>query len=169
MNIRSQLLREHSKANALSIVDFVGTDELRFGELLSLFLSDEYRVTQRAAHPLGLLFDRHPHLVQANIGTIIENLKNDVHVAVKRNTVRMLQSMPIPEEYEGFVMQTCFDYLNSRDEPVAVKVFSMTILANLAVKYPDIKNELALIIEELMEFGTAGILSRGRKILKQLK
>ena len=118
---------------------------------------------------VGLLFDKKPEIFEAYIDKIILNLANDASVAVKRNTVRMLQSLNIPSEHEGFLMETCFQYLLSKDEPIAIKVFSMTILSNLSEKYPDIKNELAIVIEDLMHHGSAGIISRGKKILRKLR
>ena len=45
----------------------------------------------------------------------------------------------------------------------------MTVLYNLSVNIPEIKNELKLLIEDLLPYGTAGIKSRGRKILAKLE
>jgi hypothetical protein len=45
----------------------------------------------------------------------------------------------------------------------------MTVLANLAKKLPELKNELVPLIEDQMPFGSAGFISRGRKVLKELK
>ncbi|GHN02752.1 hypothetical protein WSM22_42410 [Cytophagales bacterium WSM2-2] len=56
-----------------------------------------------------------------------------------------------------------------KKEPVAVRVFSMTVLGNLAVKVPELRNELIPLIEDQMPYVSAGFVSRGRKVLKQLK
>jgi hypothetical protein len=50
-----------------------------------------------------------------------------------------------------------------------VKVFGMTVLANLCEKLPELKNELRIIIEDQMPYGSAGFKSRGSKILKKLQ
>jgi hypothetical protein len=65
-------------------------------------------------------------------------------------------------------MSKCFEYITSENETVAVKVFSMTILANLSKVYPEIKPELKLILEEHWDQKTAGFKSRAKKILKTL-
>jgi hypothetical protein len=54
-------------------------------------------------------------------------------------------------------------------QPIAVRVFSMTVLCNLAGKLPELKNELIPLIEDQMPYGSAGFISRGRKVLKDLK
>jgi len=52
--------------------------------------------------------------------------------------------------------------------PVVIKAFSLTTLYNLSKFYPEIKNELKLIIQERWDHETAAFKSRGRHILKQL-
>ena len=65
-------------------------------------------------------------------------------------------------------MDICFKYLGSPKEALAVKVFSMSVLGNLAKKYPEIKSELKLIIEDQLPEQTAGFKSRAKKVLDQL-
>ena len=169
MNIRNQLLKAHSKLNATFISDFIGNDKVKFDQLVKLFLANESRVTQRAAYSLSISIDKYPSLLDPYIGILIGNLDNiNLHIAVIRNTVRVLQNIEIPKRYEGKLTTKCFDYLTDNNQPKAVKVFSMTILANMAKKYPELKNELILIIKDLMEFGSPGILSRGKKVINQL-
>jgi len=59
--------------------------------------------------------------------------------------------------------------LENKKEPIAIRVFAMTVLANLADTYPEIKGELIAVIEDQMPYGSAGFISRGKKILKKLK
>ena len=53
MNLLNEILKEHSKAQILKIVKYVGSDQLRFDELIKLFLNGPYRVTQRAGWPIS--------------------------------------------------------------------------------------------------------------------
>lgn len=169
MNLKAQLLKEHSKQNANYIAEYIGNNTSLFDELFQLFVGNEYRMAQRSAYVLGIVTDNYPALIKPYVNVLIENLDNDVIEAVKRNTVRTLQSVRIPETQEGRLTEKCFEYLTSNKESIAVKVFSMSILGNMTMKYPDLKNELKLVIEDLMENGTPGIISRGGKVLKQLE
>jgi len=166
MTLRDKILKEHSKEQCESIVHWVRKSQERFNELLQLFLNDEYRVVQRAAWPLSYCIQKHPFLVRDHLQTLVRNLKKEkLHNAVKRNTVRLLQFVDIPEELQGEVMDACFRYISSVDEPVAVKAFSLTILEKLARSYPEILSELKLIIEERLPHETAAFKSRGTRIL----
>ena len=49
MDLRAELLEEHSKRQALRVADYIGNDPERFADLMCLFFGNEYRVTQRAA------------------------------------------------------------------------------------------------------------------------
>jgi len=96
-------------------------------------------------------------------------LQPGVHDAVKRNVLRILQDVEIPTRLAGKIATICFDLLGSAKEPIAVKVFAMTVLANIAQREPDLKREITILIEQQMPTGSAGFRSRGRKILKRLE
>ena len=92
-----------------------------------------------------------------------------VHNSVKRNVVRLLQFIDIPKKNQRAVVDICFKFFNDKKEPIAVRVFSMTVLAHLTKDIPELKNELVPIIEDELPYGSAGFISRGRKVLKELK
>jgi len=165
-----QLLREeHSKKQTDRIVRFIGNDKRRFAALIRLFFKGEYRITQRAAWPLSYCVSAHPGLIGPYFKPLLENLaRKDVHPAVVRNTVRLLQDVSIPKKYHGRVMNTCFEFLLAEGTPIAVKAFSLTILGGLARDYPDIRGELKLVIEEQWEHASPAIRSRAKKILKEI-
>jgi len=169
MNLRAEILKEHSKAQCNKIVQWVGADQKRFDELFGLFLHDESRVVQRAAWPVSYCVEAHPALIKKHWKELVGYLnKPNLHAAVKRNSIRLMQDIEIPEKYHGEVMNRCFAYLESPAETLAVKVFSMSVLANLAKTYPEIKAELVLLIEDQFPHQTAGFKSRAKKIIKQL-
>ncbi|MBL0182828.1 MAG: hypothetical protein IPP96_11265 [Chitinophagaceae bacterium] len=169
MKLRQEILKEHSKAQCSKIVKWVGSSQERFDQLFGLFLNDEYRVVQRAAWPVSYCVIAHPIFINKHWKQFINNLKKtNLHDAVKRNSVRLMQYIEIPKKHHGEIMDICFKYLESPTEPLAVKVFSMSVLANLAKVYPEIKAELKLIIEDQLPDQTAGFKSRAKKVLKEL-
>jgi hypothetical protein len=169
MNLESEILREHSKWQCVRIAKWIGADTKRFKELMDLFLTGEYRITQRAAWIIKHCVDEHAELVVPYIGNMIDRmLEANVHDAVKRNVVRILQDIEIPRRLAGKVATVCFEWLASAKEPVAVKVFSMSVLANIAKEEPDLKNEIRILIDLQMPTGSAGFKSRGKRVLRQL-
>ncbi|MEM9821639.1 MAG: hypothetical protein AAF985_11225 [Bacteroidota bacterium] len=169
MDLKTELLAEHSKTQALKIASYVGADQERFDALMYLFLEEEYRVTQRAAWVILFAVEAHPALLKKHLRKVVENLAQPLPDAVKRNTLRILQSWDLPEDLLGFTAEICFQFLDDPKEAVAIRVFSMTVLYNICVKEPELANELRLVIEDHLPHGTAGFKSRGKKILKALR
>ncbi len=170
MNLREEILKEHSKAQCTKIVQWVGNSQQRFNELFSLFLNDGYRVTQRAAWPVSYCVADHPVFIKTNFSKLLKNLqKPNLHDSIKRNSIRLLQHVHIPEKYQGEVMNICFQYVENPAEAVAIKAFSLTVLGNLAKKYPEILPEVKLLIEDQLPHQTAAFKSRAKVFLKQSK
>ena len=166
-NLREEILKEHSKAQCTNIVNWVGSSQQRFDELFGLFLNDEYRVVQRAAWPVSYAVIAHPEFVTKHLSSLIKNLqKPNLHNAVKRNSIRLLQDITIPKKYQGQIMDICFKYVESPSEAVAVKAFSLTVLNNLAKLYPEIFPELKLLIEDQLPHQTAAFRSRAKALIK---
>jgi hypothetical protein len=169
MDILKLLRQEHSKRQTDKIVAYIGDDAARFAELIRLFFKGEYRITQRAAWPLSYCVRRHPELIAPYYKQLLDNLqRKDIHVAVIRNTVRLLQDVDIPKRLHGRVMSICFDFVADTETPIAVKAFSLTILSHLSVDYPEIRGELKLLIEEQWEHATPAFRSRAKQALKKM-
>ncbi|MBL4754996.1 MAG: hypothetical protein JKY52_15540 [Flavobacteriales bacterium] len=170
MNFRDALKAEQSKALTTQIVAEIIEEPRRIIEIIHLIFDAPYRITQRAAWPLSVIAEKHPELLLDHLPALVMKLEEKGnHPAVNRNIVRALQYISVPEELEGPVLDNCFKLLNSKEEPLAVRCFSMTVIHKLVDKYPEIKHELASSITAQMPHQTAGFISRGRKILKALE
>mgnify|MGYP000529530988 CR=1 FL=1 len=170
MNIREQLLIEHSQSNAQKIVDYIGTNPQRLQELMKCYFSKEYRLSQRSAMVVGKCFDSHPGMMGKYIPQMCEILEEkDLEIAVKRNTVRTLQFVAIPEELQAKLFDRCLHFLIDSNETIAVKAFSMTILYNICKAFPELKMEVIPLLEDLLKrCESPGIKNRGNKVLKKL-
>ncbi|MBI1768424.1 MAG: hypothetical protein HY015_04640 [Bacteroidetes bacterium] len=170
MNLKQAALKEHSKSQCNKIVKYIGNDPKKFSELVDVFLAGPYRVSQRIAWPLSCCIEENTTLIHPHLTKVLKYAqRSDVHDSVKRNVVRLLQFIDIPKKHQGTVADVCFKFFNNAKESIAVRVFSMTVLANLAKQIPELKNELIPIIEDQLPYGSAGFVSRGRKVLKDLK
>ena len=170
MDLLKALASEHSKAKTTRIIKWIGADQSRLDELVRLFLGNDRVISQRAGWPLSYVVEKHPALVQKHLRAILKNLRQpNLHEAVKRNTVRILQFVDVPKALQGEVLNTCFDYITDPKEKPAIKAFSMTVVDNLSKSFPDINNELRLVIETQWDNETAAFRARAKKILKRMK
>lgn len=169
MNLEFEILKEHSKRQVVKISTWIDNDEKRFDSLMDLFLNGEYRVAQRASWIVSHCAERHPDLISPWLLRMVKKATHQgVHDAVKRNVVRILQFVDIPKKLQGPVAGLCFGFLQSVDAPIAVKAFSMSVLANIAAVQPDLKRELSLVIEEMMPYGGPAVQARAKKVLRKI-
>ena len=169
MKLRQLILAEHSRSQCTMIIKWIGKDQRRFDELVTLVVNDETVVEQRAAWPLSEISLQHPEMVHKHLGILLKNLKRPgIHDSVKRNTVSLLNVVPLPKKRHGIIMNLCFDFILDPVEKPAVKAFSLTVLERLVKEYPDIKQELKTIIEDRWENESTAFKSRARKLLKSL-
>lgn len=74
----------------------------------------------------------------------------------------------VPDENEAEAIDLLFRWLRSINTNVTTKSRSMTVLLKLCQKYPDLKNELRLSIEDQVDKYTADFRKRSEKILSKL-
>jgi hypothetical protein len=166
MNIREALLAEHSGAQTMKVVEYIGDDPVRFKDLMGNFLGDTYRLSQRAAWAVSYCAEHHPDLIKPYFGRLLDQLeRDDAHVAVRRNVVRLLQFVAIPQRYCGRVFDACYRLLDDPAQPVAVRCFSMTVAANIACDSPELIEELRLVAAKYPFAATAGFRVRARRVL----
>ncbi|HMQ80373.1 MAG TPA: hypothetical protein PKE39_06285 [Ignavibacteria bacterium] len=169
MDIREEVLKEHSKKQVLKIAAWIGNDEDRFRHFLFIFLNDEYRVVQRISWVLSVVAEENPKLVEKNIGRIVKKLdEKDIHVAVKRNVIRVLQFLNIPVKHRAKVFDHCMNYIADPNETVAVRCFAMTVSARICEQYPELAGELEQTITLLIKDSTPGLKARAKMVLKDL-
>jgi hypothetical protein len=168
MDLKAELIREHSKAQTMKIRAYIGSDQSRFDKLMQLFLKGEYRVTQRAAWALKFCAEAEPTLILPHLQALVENLKYPLHDSNKRNTIKVLTFIEIPEDLLGELADICFGFLASPKEAIAIRVFSMELLFKICEREPDLSNELKLLIEDHYPHGSAGFKSKSRKVLKSI-
>jgi len=165
------LSKEHSRRQRDLIVSWIGTDTEKISAAIYVLCHHSYRDVQRVAWVINAVAEKHPELVAPHLKTLVLRLgRTPLPDAVKRNIVRILSFVPLPAEAHSEIVHTCFGYLYAAHEPVAVRVFAMSVLHRLSGAYPEIKTELKELLElELEKMPSPGIKSRAQKILSQLR
>ena len=166
MNIREELLASHSKAQTIKIVEFIGSDRERFSELMAIFFGGPYRLTQRAAWPMNYCVQSHPELIGPYLNKLLDfTERDDVHDAVRRNAMRLLQYVIVPPRLKGRVYELCLELISDQKQPVAVKAFAITTARKRAETEPSLMQELALVVREQLPHNSIAFAKRAREVL----
>jgi len=170
MNIRETLLEEHSKTQIAKLISYIGHDRLRLAALVDVFLHGQNKLAQRAIWPIADIGVQHPEMLQPYLTPLLQKAQEpNVHVAVKRHVMRLFQVVELPEALHSSLLNLAFGFLNNPTEAIAVRVCSMTVLQRLTQIYPDLAQELRLVLADtLMNERSPGLISRAKTVLKQL-
>jgi len=166
-HIQTLLEAGHSSALRNEIVAYVGSSKKRMADLMHFFFHEKWRYGQRAAWSLGRIGVKNPELIQPYLNEMVAKLDDEVHDAVKRNTVRIFEDIQIPEELEGPLYDKCLAFVIDTKVAIAIRCFSLTICGKIAEKYPDLQGELLEVAQEYMPHGSAGFKFRCRKLIKK--
>lgn len=142
-----------------------------FLKLIEYSNTTDKKLAFRASWTLTKVCDKYPEIIYPYLPEIVEALPGFESESVLRSFLRIISlSEPdkINSRHHGILADFCFRILNSGSSAIAVKAYSMEILYRLSLIYPELANELSTVLIVLMEDATAGIISRGKMILKKL-
>jgi len=138
--------------------------------LMNIALTDGPDSSWRAAWIADKVHEQHPDLITPYLPVVINFALKTANSGKKRHLLKLISLHDIPEYQTALLMNYCGEVFSNAAEPIAVRVHAMQILFNIAQKEPDFKGELIDWIEHEIEYhGSAGLTSRGRKLLKKLK
>jgi 8-oxo-dGTP diphosphatase len=142
-----------------------------FDKLLEYSFSGDKKLAFRASWTLTKVCDKFPELIYPHLSWIIDSLNSLDNESAERSFLRIISLSDMERvsgKDHGILADLCFSLLRSGFSAIAVKAYSMEILYKLVLKYPELRNELSATINMLQPEGSAGILARGRQILKKL-
>lgn len=162
------LEQANSAVSVRKIAAWVGKSPARFADIVDVIDKASLRAQTRAAWPMSYCVEHHPTLMNPHFGKLVKLLVDPAtHPSTTRSIIRALQFVEVPRAYQGKVANRCFSLLADPSMAPAIRIFSMTVLENLAQQNKELQRELCLILEDQLPLGSTGFINRGRKILKR--
>ena len=139
-------------------------------ELLNLALDKNQLISNRAMWVLNHCNDLDFNRIKPFYVKLINHLKNkNSHSGVIRSILRMFQKQPVPKKHQAFMLDKCFEYIKNPSEAIGVRVFAITIVFNISKPYPDLLNELFVVLNHLsINELSAGIRSKTKNTMKEI-
>lgn len=172
MDIRAELLREHSGRQTRRLSDYACSHPSCFAALLRVFWYGTPREQQLAADVLAIAGEQRPKWLVPHLAGLLAAVHAGTghHPAVRRCVARVLQFVPVPDEWQAPVFDTCLGLLRAPAEPIAVKVYALTAAARVAAHYPELAGELLELAEKaLRSSNSAALHSRVARELPKLR
>jgi hypothetical protein len=172
MNLRTELLREHSARQTQRLADYASAHPQALAELLQLFWYGAERERQLAADVLGWVGQRRPKWLVPHLPGLLAAAQPSPgqHPAVRRAVARVLQFVPVPEEWQALAFDTCLTMLRAPREPVAIRAYALTAATRLADSYSELAAEIIVAIENALNTtDSAALRSRAARELPKLR
>ena len=155
-------------------VRYIASEVLKKPELLEelwqLFMTGEPPMPQYAAWAIDHIAKEDPSLFTLHAVELVKLLEApNHHNAVHRTAAKTLSLIPVPEDWQGLLFDICLNKIMDPKEKPAIQVYCMQAAYNIAGDIPELKEELAIVIEAGLEYGSAGFQNRGMKLLKKLR
>lgn len=161
----------HGRKEAEWLAELAAEKKDVLSRLINFSFSADNKLSSKASWSLSKVHDKHPETLAPFITMIIESLDRLENESVRRSFMKIISLSDITvltRKNQGILADYCFRMLRSGFSSIAVKAYSMEIIYRLAQVYPEITGELAATINMLQDEKSAGILAKGRIILKRL-
>jgi hypothetical protein len=156
--------------NLAILVRYIADHPEHLDLIMAKALDDSQPENWRAAWMVDKIHERYPELVIPYLPTMTDFVMTTQNAGKKRHLLKLISLNVIQEENMASLLNFCLDVFTNAAEPVAVRVHAMQVLFNIAQKEPDFAGELTELIEQEIEFhGSAGLTSRGQKLLARLR
>lgn len=167
----TELLPDTGKRTAIHAAEVAIKNKRLMTQLLHTAFTEKHPMSTRAANTLEIIDHKRPDLIRPLYNKIINAFPSFSVDGQKRCLLKIFTRHvnELDEELLGLLLNVCFNFLSSSSESVGVKAYSMMILFDISKREPDIKNELAVIIQNQFEESSKAFQSLGRKILKKLR
>lgn len=159
---------EFSKTQRQKIFLEIVNERISISTVLNSFAADIPIISQRIGFLLTKIQDERIDLLLLHLNQIWSALKPNSHDGVTRAVFRLFSTIKVPEDLEGEVFENGLILFKKKTTSIAIKVFIMTTVVNIALKHPDLKSEVAFLIKEQIPGSSAGYKSRANRELKRL-
>jgi hypothetical protein len=169
MDFKSQLLTEASRANIDLIVSTIDGDNTLFDQLFTYIYESDGHLANRAGWVVEKCAEKHPSIVEPHLDEIIDFLPNIKFGGLRRVLLKVLILLHIPDNRMSEIVDICLTWLESPKEKVAVKVYSMRIIADFCKSEPEMIPEFLSILENHYDRNSFAFQSRANKIFEEFK
>jgi len=149
------------------LIAFLQANPACFDELLQLALSDDQDYAGRATWSITLIMQQNDVRLRNHVTEMVRILPHceDGH---KRLLLMVLRNMEIPESCEGELFNICVNIWETTSLAPALRACAFQNILRIARKYPELKNEIQYLTEEIyLETLTKGVRHSIKLMLKK--
>ncbi len=165
--IGTSLIANDTESNRKNLATKIITEKIDLRKLLYILDSDK-NIATHFIWLVGYICELSPETVFPAIKDFFLHRKKTQIKNYDRSLAKMFMYCGIPKEIEGEVATLMFEWILSPDVIVSTKNYSAIALYNLTLKYPELKSELILTIQDQLDKNSISFKQTARKVLINL-
>jgi len=165
--VEKQLMSEMSRRNIDLVCQMLIDDNNLVPILLKLALQHNNKVSIRAFWVLEILSTKLNKPLQKYIGIIISELYN-VKIEGSLRIITKILMLHNITKHEGVLFEFCMLKIESDKTPVAIKANCMSLIFNILPRYPELKDEVFILIKDQIPYNNPAFKSRFNKLSKNI-
>lgn len=169
MKIEEALMTGKSGFMATAVYQYVINNPSAMNQLMDCFFSHDMRLSQRSVITVGKIAEKHSKMLEPYLNKMLKAQEKPYNTAIRRNVIRTIMLMDLPEKYRGQVFDMCVHYINDVKEAIAVRAFAIAICGDMCKYYPELKDELIEILALHENYGSPGFRSQAKRVKKELQ
>lgn len=170
MRITKDDFSDARKTNNDRLVAQILASEKSFQDTFTIALSKDYPEAWRASWCLHKVMPKYKKELIDNVDRIFKAFPSFTHHGQIGSFIRILKSINFNPENSGNAIDCCLGLLKKEEIPDYVKFYSIEFLVKIAHQIPELKNEFAACIEEVIPNGkTYMIKVNVEKLLRELR
>ncbi len=159
-------LRSIGNANEVAIR--IGNNQKSFDEVFQGIFDTNPLIRMRSADAVEKVSKKYPVLLNKHKAKILKNLSNFEQQEVKWHIALMISYLKLTSIESDSVFSELSTWAMN-DKSRIVRVNAMQALVDISMKNITLKPKTIILIKKQMETGIPSLISRGRKLLTQLK
>jgi len=163
--LRGVDLRSIGKAD--EVVQDILNDPSLFKEVFEGMLNKDPVIRMRSADAIEKVSAKRPEYLRPFKSKLINQISKIEQQEVRWHVAQMFSYIETSKIERNKIIKILLSYIET-DESKIVKTFSMQTLVDLAEKDEQIKPKIINLIKGMIKNGSPAIISRGKKLLKQL-
>lgn len=158
-----------NKVQVSELEKIVSNSKELFNELVSIIVKGTQHEAFMASWVLQYAGVKQPEWFYEYLETLLKHLEINPNESVLRCVTRVIWKTKIPSEMDGIVTQKCFEWLEKKENPIAVKAFSIHILSKIIDHEPELCHEIKDLTESVLPYVSSGLANSAEKLLKKIK
>ena len=169
MDLISILLQHHSKAHTFKVVELIENDESSCEALIQIVLADHEIAAARAAWVMNEVVRKVPSKFLPYQKPIVALLSRpEIHASVLRNILCIWERTPVPEEFQGVMVERCISFIENPTLGSGIKSYAIAILEPICIQYPELGIEVERLLKARFEFEKPAFKSRATHFFKRM-